>query len=625
VQAGARGIASVEPKASPARFEPAREAALGLALGLYPPVLLGLPAGPAARGLAVLALTIATAILAAARAAKGSGRAKPVRAIASAAGRMLAFAAGLLLAAALLPGLAASRAAFSYGLPPSSVRAVEGVLVRDAGLGSGGFRRYELALAASEGAAAPGGLAPRADAFGTVTALVRNGAPASKGERLRVAATPEPEREGGRVLFADRKDVSAFGWASEAEAIRARLLEGFERALSPLGRRAPGLLAALLTGRRDGLEPGLRDDFAAAGCAHVIALSGEHLAVLASIVTALLGRLLGPRRVRTAAALFALAYAWLAGGESPILRSALMFAYGALALTADRPQQLGQSLGLAFIVLATRKPEDAFTLPFAFSFLALAGIGLLTPAWDHLLAPLLPGKAARILATSLAAWTASSALGAAAFGRVPLVGPFAAAPVSALAAALMWCGLGGAALSAPLSALAKPVGALCDLLYDLLVALVRTAARAPAFELPDPRTKALGAALVATIGALVYAWPHARELLHRNRFRRLAELDRSGRAALPAGTRRTRHRLRFSPGHFDPARGRGPGHAQALRPELPRGATRPRARHGGDRPGTGRCRVGDRAGHRRDDPPGARDGSPALGLRDRQGLRDPAP
>ncbi|MBN1242183.1 MAG: ComEC/Rec2 family competence protein [Spirochaetales bacterium] len=591
----------MEPKAAPARFEPARDAALGLALGLYPPVLLDAPAGAAARSLAALALALVLGALASTR-----------RAVAAPAGRAnrgalraSAFAAGLLSAAALLPGLAAHGAIFSYGLPAGSVRAVEGVLARDAGLGSGGFRRYELELAASEGAAAPASVAPRADACGTLVILVRNGAPASKGQRLRVAARPDSEPEGGRLLFAERNDVRALGWISESAELRARLLEGFVGALSPLGRRAPGLLSALLTGRRDGLEPGLRDSFAAAGCAHIIALSGEHLAVLASIVAALLGRLLGPRRVRTAAAAFALAYAWLAGGESPILRSALMFAYGALALLADRPQKLGQSLGIAFIVLAARKPENAFTLSFAFTFLALGGIGLLAPAWECLLAPALPARVAKVLATSLAAWTASSALGAAAFGRVPLVGPFVAAPASLLAAALMWCGLAGAAAAALHPALAAPAGALCDLLYDILVGLVGAASRAPAIDLPDPGAKALGIALVATIGALVYALPHARELLHRNRFRRLAELDRAGCAALPDDPGRSRHRLRFALGHLGPAGGGGTGHAKALRPELPRGAARPRARHGGDRPRARRGRVGDRAGHRGDDPPGA--------------------
>ncbi len=595
----------MDPKAAPARFEPAREAALGLALGLYPPVLLGLPAGPAARSLAALALALASTSLAAARASRKTGRSGSAPARPAVAGRLLAFAAGLLLAAALLPGLAARQAAFSFGLPVAAVRVVEGSLPRDAGLGSGGFRRYELELDEAEGAETPGAAAPRASAAGVVTVLVRNGAPASKGERVRVAARPDATREDGRVLFADRKDVRSIGWASDLDALRAHLLEGFERALSTLGRRAPGLLSALLTGRRDGLDPALRDAFAAAGCAHIVSLSGEHLAVLASIVAALLGRFLGRRRTKVAAAVFALAYAWLAGGESPILRSALMFAYGALALLADRPQGLGQALGLAFIALAARKPEDAFTLSFAFTFLSLAGIGLLTPAWDHLLARALPGKPAKLLATSLAAWTASSTLAAAAFGRVPLVGPFVAAPASALAAALMWCGLAGAALATPFPALAPWAGALCDFTYDLLAGLVGAASRAPALELATPGAKALGVALLATIGALVYAWPHARELLHRNRFRRLAELDRAGRAALPDAPRRARHRLRFAPGHLGPARSARPGHAQALRPELPRGAPRPRARHGGDRPRARHGRVGDRSGHRRDDAPGA--------------------
>ena len=157
------------------------------------------------------------------------------------------------------------------------------------------------------------------------------------------------------------------------------------------------LLAALAVGDRSGLALETREAFARLGIAHVLAVSGLHLALVAGAFFALARFVLiwcaGPTRdVRIGALVLAgmgvTVYALLAGFGTPVQR-ALVFVWAALgALALGRAIPVAHLLALAWLVIGVPAPQELFALGTQLSFSATAAIlfaqrTLLAPvAWE---------------------------------------------------------------------------------------------------------------------------------------------------------------------------------------------------------------------------------------------------
>lgn len=146
---------------------------------------------------------------------------------------------------------------------------------------------------------------------------------------------------------------------------------------SGLSPDAAAFISAIVAGETDGISRQRSDDFARAGVAHVLALSGAHVA----IVAALLGILLAPiafsghRRMRWFVAIVLLwVYAIATGCSASVVRSVIMASAVMLALIYDRPRSSLNSLCLAAIVILVFSPRALFTVGFQLSFIATLGI-----------------------------------------------------------------------------------------------------------------------------------------------------------------------------------------------------------------------------------------------------------
>lgn len=222
----------------------------------------------------------------------------------------------------------------------------------------------------------------------------------------------------------------------------------------------------------------------------------------------------------------------------------------AIALVLDRPQGWLTSLSLAFLTMVPIDPAGARSLSFTLSYLAVWGLAVLGPRFSFFLGRWLPPFLRESASASLAAQAAVSPLLAFTFGYLQFAGILASMAAGPIVTATMWWGMGAGLLCSILpfaASLAVPVS---NFLYDLLIGIMRAAASVPQLPLPSPPARIIASAAVAALAALVYARPYAEY-----------------RAA---GRRDVRSRLRFAPGPEGPPRVRGPGHVQALRPELPR-------------------------------------------------------
>jgi len=148
---------------------------------------------------------------------------------------------------------------------------------------------------------------------------------------------------------------------------------------------------ALALGDTRGLT---RDDWhvlRAAGLTHLIAISGFHVGMVASVFAVLTGgvwrlfpgwarRLPRPQAMGVAAVLAALGYAALAGFALPTVRTVLMMAVWAVARLGRRPAGVADALALALIAVLLFDPLSPLSAGFWLSFGGVAWLAWCLPA-----------------------------------------------------------------------------------------------------------------------------------------------------------------------------------------------------------------------------------------------------
>ena len=109
-----------------------------------------------------------------------------------------------------------------------------------------------------------------------------------------------------------------------------------------------GFVRALVTGNRDNLTDEFTTSLERAGLSHTVAVSGMHLAFLASLLTALLGR--GRRSTALFTILWVALFCGIAGNTPSVLRAAVMILMLQLAPLLDRERDGPTSLALALFL-----------------------------------------------------------------------------------------------------------------------------------------------------------------------------------------------------------------------------------------------------------------------------------
>jgi competence protein ComEC len=186
-------------------------------------------------------------------------------------------------------------------------------------------------------------------------------------------------------------------WAGEVRADPAaasHLLLGLrgsaEARLHRLFPRHGGVADALLLGRRETLDPALRETFARAGLAHLLAISGMHVGLLAGFLMLLAGALRLGRRAAIGATLATLAaYLALIGAPPSALRAGLMLALVLTTFLLQRPAALLPAVALAAWLILLLSPLTLLNPGFQLSFGGVLSILVaraallpgLPPAW----------------------------------------------------------------------------------------------------------------------------------------------------------------------------------------------------------------------------------------------------
>lgn len=206
-----------------------------------------------------------------------------------------------------------------------------------------------------------------------------------------------------------------------------------ERIVARLGPRTGGVAAAMVTGHEAWLE---RDDLDAmrdSGLAHILSISGLHMAVVGGFAffAVRLGVAAWPwlalrapgKKIAAAVGLVAVAvYLVISGAPPPAERAAITAAIAFLAILIDRQAISMQALAAAALAVLALQPEAVVTPGFQMSFAATAALIALVEIWPRPLRELsVPWPIATVQRAG--AWIAAAAAASLVAGMA--TGPFA--------------------------------------------------------------------------------------------------------------------------------------------------------------------------------------------------------
>lgn len=135
---------------------------------------------------------------------------------------------------------------------------------------------------------------------------------------------------------------------------------------------------ALLLGIRDELPDEEQNAFSNAGVAHILAVSGLHVSLLAGALILLCKKIhLSPKCILFSVSAFLFLYCALLGFTAPVVRASVLTFLLLLSPLAKRRTDPLTSLSAAFILLLVIRPTDLFTMGFVLSFSAVLGIILI--------------------------------------------------------------------------------------------------------------------------------------------------------------------------------------------------------------------------------------------------------
>ncbi len=209
------------------------------------------------------------------------------------------------------------------------------------------------------------------------------------GERVRLRGklvTPPEDEEFSYRDYLAQQGIHSYMSRTEVtrlpgnggHPVRKAIYAFKDKALENIYRIFPdpeaSLLAGILLGVDTGLPKDLQQAFKDTGTAHIIAISGFNIAIIAGLFFTLFSRVLGQLRGSIVAILGIALYTFLVGADAAVVRAAIM---GGISLTA---RQLGRrndglnALMLSAVFMSIFNPYTPWDVGFQLSFFATLGL-----------------------------------------------------------------------------------------------------------------------------------------------------------------------------------------------------------------------------------------------------------
>jgi competence protein ComEC len=167
-----------------------------------------------------------------------------------------------------------------------------------------------------------------------------------------------------------------------------------QRIVAALGPQSGGLAAAMTTGHAAFIPPEQVDNLRASGLAHIISISGVHMAIVGGFTFAALRLLIaawpwlalrinGKKAAACVGLAAVLTYLVLSGAPPPAVRAAVTASIAFIAVLADRQAISLHALAVAAFIVLVAHPEAVIQPGFQMSFAATAALVAMAGAWPQ--------------------------------------------------------------------------------------------------------------------------------------------------------------------------------------------------------------------------------------------------
>ena len=176
-------------------------------------------------------------------------------------------------------------------------------------------------------------------------------------------------------------DGSGFLLLRWTEKLRRRVEDVIDTAYSE-NRIHAQVLKGMLLGLRSELSPDILNAFRNSGSIHILAVSGLHVGLIATVCFFGFSLLRLPRKATDLLTIAAvILYACLVGFRPSVFRASLMAVIYLISRIIERDRDLFNLLAFAALVLLLINPAQLWDIGFQLSFAAVASIVYLAPKW----------------------------------------------------------------------------------------------------------------------------------------------------------------------------------------------------------------------------------------------------
>lgn len=179
--------------------------------------------------------------------------------------------------------------------------------------------------------------------------------------------------------YASSDDIRIKGFSNSLAARSSLWRDRIEAAIekSSLSRPASDFVIALLLGDDSFVRRDMKESFSNAGVAHILALSGMHVAIIMGMLAALLFpfAFLGRKLISYWIALAGIwCFAFFSGGAPSTIRACIMATFVVISLTFQRRKNPGNALLASSFLIILIDPHAIYDVGLQLSFLSVACI-----------------------------------------------------------------------------------------------------------------------------------------------------------------------------------------------------------------------------------------------------------
>ena len=238
------------------------------------------------------------------------------------------------------------------------------------------------------------------------------------GEVLSIRGVSPAEHPADQLTLISSTKPARLGFSGIVLRYRAHIYRRILTLRSRLGRDTGALFGALFLGVSGASVDDLRYFVRRAGCIHLLALSGMHVAVLIGLILAALTPIAGTRTARLVAIPIVVCYTALVGMPPALMRACVMYGVASVLSGCKRRYRMIDIVSTSFLLSVALQPFSATTLSLRLTYVAVIGISAGAPACARFLRRWLPDPLAAPTGVSLSAFLATSPFVVHAFGEV---------------------------------------------------------------------------------------------------------------------------------------------------------------------------------------------------------------